>query len=87
VGMMAVTYKTNPAFPGVKFPVLHRVVYAHTVDKAKAYQQISYKDYLVNSWLKENCRSPYYHSPGYLTEKFIEFECDQEAVMFALRWA
>ena len=84
---MGVTYKTNPAFPGVKFPVLHRVVYAHTVDKAKAYQQISYKYYKVNMWLKENCRSPYYHSPGYLTEKFIEFEDDAEAVMFALRWA
>ena len=84
---MGITYKPMKGFPGVNIPVLHRVVYAHTVDKVKAYQQISYKDYKVNMWLKENCRSPYYHSPGYLTEKFIEFEDDAEAVMFALRWA
>ena len=29
----------------------------------------------------------YYHSPGYLQEKFIQFEDDAEAMMFALRWA
>jgi hypothetical protein len=48
--------------------------------------QISYKDHLVDSWLKENCRHPYYHSPGYLRKKFIEFECDEDAMLFALRW-
>jgi hypothetical protein len=84
---MAVTYKTNSKFPGVNFPVLHRVVYAHTLDGVPAQWQISYKDYRVNEWLKENCKHPYYHSPGYLREKFIEFECDYDAMMFALRWA
>ena len=85
---MGVTYKTLwPELPAFKVPVLHRVVYAHTVDGAMAMYQISYKDHLVDSWLKENCQHPYYHSPGYLTEKFIEFEDDAEAVMFALRWA
>lgn len=84
---MAVTYKTNPGFPGVKFPVLHRVLYGKTVDNAMAMYQISYKDHLVDAWLKANCRHPYYHSPGYLREKFIEFECDEEAVLFALRWS
>jgi hypothetical protein len=47
----------------------------------------SYKDHLVDQWLKDNCRSPFYHSPGYLREKFIEFEDDAEAVAFALRWS
>lgn len=85
---MGVTYKTLwPELPEFRVPVLHRVVYAHTVDGAMAAYQRSYKDVLVDSWLEENCRSPYYHSPGYLTEKFIEFEDDAEAVMFALRWA
>jgi hypothetical protein len=84
---MTVTYKTNSKFPGINFPVLHRVVYAHTLDGVPAQWQVSYKDYRVNEWLKENCKHPYYHSPGYLREKFIEFECDEEAVMFALRWA
>jgi hypothetical protein len=85
---MAVAYKTLwPELPQVKVPVLHRVVYAHTVDGSMAQWQVSYKDYQVNQWLSDNCQHPYYHSPGYLTEKFIEFECDEEAVMFALRFA
>ena len=71
----------------VNFPVLHRIVYAETVDNVNAVYQRSYKDVQVDWWLKENCRHPYYHSPGYLYEKFIEFECDEDAVLFALRWA
>jgi hypothetical protein len=84
---MTITYKETTAFPGIKFPVLHRVKYADTSDGVQAQWQISYKDYKVNEWLKENCRSPYYRSPGYLYEKFIEFEDDTEAMWFALRWA
>ena len=71
----------------VKLPKLYKIKYADTVDGVQAQWQISYKDYVVNEWLKENCKSPYYRSPGYLTEKFIEFEDDKEAMMFALRWS
>jgi hypothetical protein len=81
---MTVYYKTNEAWPGINFPVLHRVVYAKTVDGVMAMYQRSYKDYLVDAWLETNCQHPYYHSPGYLREKFIEFECDEDAAMFAL---
>lgn len=83
---MTVVYKTNERFPGVNFPVLHRVVYAKTVDRVQAQWQISYKDYIVNHWLEDNCQHPYYHSPGYLEEKFIEFECDEDAMWFALKF-
>ena len=83
--MTVVIYNHLPEFNG-KLPKLHKVVYAKTVDNAMAMYQISYKDHLVDAWLKENCRNPYYHSPGYLTEKFIEFECDKDALLFALRW-
>ena len=83
---MTVYYKTNERFPGVNFPVLHTVVYAKTVDNVQAQYQRSYKDHLVDTWLEANCKHPYYHSPGYLREKFIQFECDEEAVWFALRW-
>ena len=84
--MTVVIYNHLPEFNG-KLPKLHKVVYAKTVDNAMAMYQISYKDHLVDAWLKENCRKPYYHSPGYLTEKFIEFECDRDAMWFALRWS
>lgn len=70
----------------IKFKRLYKIKYAETVDGVQAQWQISYKDYKVDEWLKANCKNPYYHSPGYLTEKFIEFEDEKEAMLFALRW-
>lgn len=84
---MTITYTTHKAWPGLKFPVLHKIKYADTVDGVEAQYQRSYLDHQVNEWLEKNCKSPYYHSPGYLKEKFIQFEDDREAIMFALRWA
>lgn len=84
---MAITYTQPwPEFPQVKMPILHKVKYADTVDYVEAQYQRSYLDHKVDAWLKENCKASYYHSPGYLREKFIQFEDDWEAVMFALRW-
>jgi hypothetical protein len=84
---MTITYTTNDAWPGIKFPRLHKVTYAQTADNVQARYQMSYKDHLVNEWLVANCQHPYYHSPGYMYEKFIQFECDEEAALFALTWA
>jgi hypothetical protein len=84
---MTVTYKPMEMFPNIQVPILHKVVYAYTVDNVQARYQRSYKDYLVNAWLEENCKGAYYHGPGYLKEKFIQFEDDADAVLFALRWA
>lgn len=83
---MTVTYRPMNGFPEIRIPVLHRVKYADTVDGVLAAYQRSYKDILVDVWLEENCRGNYYHSPGYLTEKFIDFEDDEDATLFALRW-
>ena len=86
---MTVTYVSIwPELPNVKVPKLHRVVYDHREDEAVlAGDQYSYKDHLVNAWLDEYCRGNYYHSPGYERKKFIEFEDDEDATLFALRWA
>jgi len=81
---MTVTYKELKGFPGVQIPVLHRVKYAETVDDVISMYQRSYKDYLVDEWLKENCKGNYYHNPGWMKEKFIEFEDDRDAILFAL---
>ena len=82
---MTITYKDSK-YLGVRVPMLHKVTYAKTVDNVQAMFQRSYKDALVDTWLNENCQHPYYHSPGYLYEKFIEFEDDEEAFMFALKF-
>jgi hypothetical protein len=84
---MTITYKPSKINPDIKIPMLHKVVYAYTIDEVQAFYQRSYKDHLVDEWLKENCRHTYYHGPGYLKEKSIHFECDEEAMMFALRWS
>ena len=84
-----ITYRSPypDTLPSYKIPVLHKVVYAHTIDGVMAAFQRSFKDHLVDEWLRSNCKCNYYHSPGYLQEKFIQFEDDYEAVIFALRWS
>lgn len=71
----------------VKVPPLYKVVYAQTDGGVEARYQFSLKDAQVNEWLNNNTNGRYYHSPGYLTEKFIEFEDIKEATLFALMWA
>lgn len=84
-----ITYRSPypDTLPSFQTPILHKVVYAHTTNGAMAAFQKSYKDYLVAEWLRSNCKCNYYHSPGDLQEKFIEFEDDREALMFALKWS
>ena len=83
---MTITYKDSK-YLGVQVPVLHKIKYADTVDSVQAQFQRSYRDHLVDEWLEANCKHSYYHSPGWITEKFIEFEDDRDAFWFALRWA
>lgn len=84
---MTITYKTNDRWPGVEFPVLHRVVYGYSNNQIDDLYHRGYLDIEVDAWLKSNCRSPYYHSPGWNPEKSIQFEDDEEAFRFALRYA
>jgi hypothetical protein len=77
---MAVTYLEED-FDGVtkvKFPVLHKVCYTDNGEAGLIYT--------IDQWCKENCNGRYYNSPGW-THSFIEFEDDEDAVLFALRWA
>jgi len=85
---MTVTYTTPwPGLGQVRVPRLHRVTYDLRLDVSfPAIFQRSIEHCQVDTWLKAHCRHPYYHSPGYIREKFVEFECDQDAAFFALRW-
>ena len=67
----------------------HRVVYHRygEGDGMLAGHLRTIKDDNVDQWLRENCRGGYYHNPPWRREKFIEFDNEQDAVMFALRWA
>lgn len=80
---MTVTYKITDI--GIKVPILHKVVYDYVEHTVLRYTY-SEKNAQIDEWLKQNCSHSYYHSPGYLQEKFIQFECDHEALLFALKW-
>lgn len=56
-------------------PVLHKVPYD--------YKKYSYDE--ITDWLKEHCRAKSYRSPGW-APPFVEFEDDEDATFFALRW-
>lgn len=66
---------------------LYKVVYGLTENKVQAQYQRSYKDWLIDQWLEDNCERGYYHSPGWTTEKYIQFQSELDATLFALRWA
>lgn len=82
---MAITYKAMEMFPNIQVPILHKVYYSTSTDGVDAKYQTSLLDYQVTQWLKDNCRAAYYRST-YHQDKFIQFEDDEEAMMFALRW-
>ena len=67
---------TSPCsdYPQIKVPKLHRVTFKH------------HNALHMRAWLEENCRAPWYVSPGW-TSNFVEFEDDLDALAFALRWS
>jgi hypothetical protein len=40
----------------------------------------------IRDWLEDNCQQPYYVIPSWKANG-IEFEDEQDAVLFALRWS
>ncbi len=72
-GMIEYTYPW-PEQPTFKVPKLHRVHYNPKYNRGE-----------VQYWCKENCRAPSYMG-GSWAGTFVEFEDDQDAVMFALRF-
>jgi hypothetical protein len=82
---MAITYKAMEMFPNIQVPVLHKVYYSTSTDGVDAKYQTSLLDHQVNEWLRDNCRADYYRST-YHQHKFIQFEDDEDAIMFALKW-
>jgi hypothetical protein len=61
--------------PSLRVPRLHRVNYNPKYNWGE-----------VQYWCKENCRAPSYMG-GSWSGNFAEFEDDQDAVLFALKWA
>ena len=82
---MTVTYKETAFRTSTKIrvPVLHTVVYGHR-DDIDGWNNL---DIRVRCWCGENCKGMFYLHPGWTLEKFVQFEDDEDAVLFALAWA
>ena len=88
---MAITYKRPFMDSSTKVPILHKVCYGKSAVNANPFLGIPYKfyprhDVAVLEWCEANCRAAWYRSPSHCDQTFIEFEDDEDAVMFALRW-
>ena len=70
-----ITYKKVFDNHNLTVPVLHRVYHREE------------RYYYINMWCKENCKRRFYFAPVWTTEYFVEFEDDEDAVLFALKWA
>jgi hypothetical protein len=66
-----------PEHPTFRVPKLHRVAY----DPKYNWGEVHY-------WCKANCRAPSYMSPGWVPGgTFVEFENDEDAVVFSLKFS
>lgn len=86
---MTVTYvERNIGTTKVDYPVLHKIVWhikdLHRPTMSPTWANPKFRE--VDDWLKDNCKHPYYHGPAWDIESFIEFECDEDAMLFTLRW-
>lgn len=83
---MTVTYRQNCV--GVRVPVLHRVHYRlFQPRETLSTYDYALRQHQLHEWLEINCQHRYYRSPPWQDVKFVEFEDDQEATIFALRWS
>ena len=81
-----ITYTTPwPSLPEVKVPRLHRVTYGYGTFREK--YEWNLKDRNIRAWCDEHCYAPFYFHAGYTNEKFVQFEDDKDAMLFALKWA
>ena len=83
---MAITYKIIwSGLSDVKTPVLHTVHYGYSNMPQLRHEWII-KDREIREWCKANCRAKFYLHPGYTYEKFVQFEDDEDAVIFSLKF-
>lgn len=77
---MVVTYKK--AYKGLELevPVLHDVV-------IRTGEIISRAEYeAIYDWCQHNCKEQFYIYPSWTNKIGCQFEDDEDATMFALRW-
>lgn len=72
--MITYTYPW-PEQPTFKVPKLHRVNYNPKYNWGETHR-----------WCRDNCRAPFYSGPSW-SGHFMEFEDDEDATVFALKFS
>lgn len=77
--MMVVTY--HKAYKGsIDVPVLHDVV----IRENEVFSRDEYEAIL--DWCRYNCKGRFYIFPSWLAKIGAQFEDDEDAILFTLRW-
>lgn len=80
---MTKTYVTSPLSPNLTVPKLHKVVYGkRDMNGPLVYEHEGTAK--IREWCQQHCKEPFYMSPGWMEEVFIQFEDDEDAMLFAL---
>ena len=69
------------ACPSILIPVLHDVI----VREGEIFSRKEYEE--IYKWCRDNCKEPFYIFPSWTLKIGAQFEDDEDATMFALRWA
>ena len=73
--MSVVMKQPFPEIPSFQTPVLHRVYY----------NPLKVDFHTIHSWCAEYCKELSYSSPSW-DGCYVEFEDDEDATFFALKW-
>lgn len=74
--MITYTYPWPEVAPTLKVPRLHEVNYNKKFNSGEVYR-----------WCKESCKAPFYTAPSWTGKNLVQFEDDEDAIVFALRFS
>lgn len=73
-----ITYQKAEGY-NLKVPVLHTVILSKEPDTETGFK--------MHYWCQQNCRAGFYGIPSWHNSPGYQFEDDEDAVLFALRWS
>lgn len=88
---MTITYKRPFGDRTTRVPIMHKVVYGGKAKEislhGSTFRTRPRHDVAALGWCESNCQFGWHSSQNNDTELYIEFEDDEEAALFALKWA
>lgn len=87
---MTITYKRPFGDRTTRQVILHRVCYGEPAKEIygpqSGFKLYPLHDVAIIEWCEQNCKADWHRSPKYVDQTYIEFEDDEDAMMFSLVW-